>query len=54
MELEKQIVAITGAGTGIGRATAQAFFDRGASVVLNGRREDVVTRAARELDPLRA
>ena len=51
MQLDKQIVAITGAGTGIGRATAGAYFDRGASLVLNGRREDVLVQAARELDP---
>ena len=51
MEFKNQIVAITGAGTGIGRAAAQAFYDRGASVVLNGRRADVLARAARELDP---
>ncbi|MEJ7599912.1 MAG: SDR family oxidoreductase [Kofleriaceae bacterium] len=45
------MVAITGAGTGIGRAAAQAFFDAGAQLVLNGRREDVLVRAASELDP---
>jgi NAD(P)-dependent dehydrogenase (short-subunit alcohol dehydrogenase family) len=51
MEFKNQIVAITGAGTGIGQAAARAFYERGASVVLNGRREDVLARAARELDP---
>src|SRR4051812_48969766 len=51
MEFQDKIVAITGAGTGIGRAAAQAFFEAGASVVLNGRREAVLVQAARELDP---
>jgi NAD(P)-dependent dehydrogenase (short-subunit alcohol dehydrogenase family) len=54
MDFAGKIVAITGAGTGIGRAAAQAFFDAGATLVLNGRRDDVLARAVRELDPKRA
>jgi NAD(P)-dependent dehydrogenase (short-subunit alcohol dehydrogenase family) len=50
-EFENQVVAITGAGTGIGRAAAGAFLDAGARLVLNGRRETVLKRAAEELDP---
>ena len=46
-----QVVAITGGGTGIGRATAELFLARGASVVLNGRRAEVLEGTARELDP---
>jgi NAD(P)-dependent dehydrogenase (short-subunit alcohol dehydrogenase family) len=34
------VVLITGALTGIGRATAMAFAKGGASVVVSGRRED--------------
>jgi NAD(P)-dependent dehydrogenase (short-subunit alcohol dehydrogenase family) len=49
-DFQDQIVAITGAGTGIGRAAARAFFDGGARLVLNGRREDVLRRTAQELD----
>ena len=38
MEFENKVVVITGGGTGIGRETARAFLERGANVVLNGRR----------------
>jgi NAD(P)-dependent dehydrogenase (short-subunit alcohol dehydrogenase family) len=51
MNFQDKVVAITGAGTGIGRASAEAFFARGASLVLNGRREDVLVRAAEQIDP---
>ena len=34
-----KVVIITGAGSGIGAATARRFHDEGAVVVLNGRRE---------------
>jgi len=51
MEFTDKVIAITGAGTGIGCAAAQAFHDAGGAVVLNGRREDVLARAARALDP---
>lgn len=36
---EGKIVIVTGAGTGIGAATARRFLKEGAAVVLNGRRE---------------
>jgi NAD(P)-dependent dehydrogenase (short-subunit alcohol dehydrogenase family) len=39
-EMSKQVVLITGALTGIGRATAFAFAADGAQVVLSGRQED--------------
>ncbi len=50
-EFQNQVVAITGAGTGIGRAAALAFAQRGALLVLNGRREDVLRSTAEEIDP---
>ena len=43
-------VAVTGGGTGIGRATAKAFLEQGARAVLNGRRAEVLDATARELD----
>lgn len=43
------IVWITGGGTGIGRAIAEAFFQRGAKILITGRRADVLDRAAREI-----
>ena len=36
---EDKVVIVTGAGTGIGAATARRFLREGAMVVLNGRRE---------------
>jgi 3-oxoacyl-[acyl-carrier protein] reductase len=56
MELKTAKVLVTGGGTGIGRATAKALTDRGARVVITGRREDVLRRAAKEIGamPMRA
>ena len=36
---QDKVVIVTGAGTGIGAATARRFLSEGATVVLNGRRE---------------
>jgi NAD(P)-dependent dehydrogenase (short-subunit alcohol dehydrogenase family) len=44
-----QVVLITGALTGIGRATAIAFAQAGASLVISGRRADAGTALAAEL-----
>lgn len=41
-----KVVVITGAGSGIGRATAFAFARNGAIVVAAGRRGEIVTRVA--------
>ena len=48
--LRNQVIIITGAGSGIGRATAIAFAADGASVVLVGRRQDVLTATAAEIE----
>ena len=42
---------MTGGGTGIGKAVAEALVSEGARVVLNGRREDVLQAAATSIDP---
>src|SRR5712671_4155720 len=48
------VVLITGALTGIGRATALAFAQEGASVVVSGRRDDVGEALVAELRALGA
>lgn len=44
-----EVVAITGASSGIGEALALAWARRGASVVLGGRNEEALARIAREV-----
>jgi len=42
---------ITGGGTGIGELIAKAFVESGGSVVISGRREDVLKETAARIDP---
>src|SRR5215475_11140867 len=52
--MSKPVVLITGALTGIGRATAIAFAREGARLVVSGRHEDEGLALARELRALEA
>ena len=49
MSTNTKTAVITGAGSGIGFATAEAFVRQGANVVLNGRSEDKLVSAAAKL-----
>ncbi|WP_310485034.1 SDR family oxidoreductase [Chamaesiphon sp. VAR_48_metabat_403] len=51
MSLKDKVVLITGGGSGIGADAAQAFYSAGAKVVLNGRREDMLSQTAQKIDP---
>jgi gluconate 5-dehydrogenase len=49
LSLENKLVLVTGGGTGLGLAMAGAFADQGARVIISGRREDVLVKAAKNL-----
>jgi NAD(P)-dependent dehydrogenase (short-subunit alcohol dehydrogenase family) len=50
--MEGRVAVITGAGTGIGRASAVLLAERGADVVLAGRRPDPLKSTANEIEAL--
>src|SRR5262245_2012680 len=50
--IEGRKVLVTGASSGIGRATAQLLIERGANVVLAGRRKWPLEEVAQGADPL--
>jgi len=50
--MSKQVVLITGALTGIGRATSIAFAKAGANIVISGRHSDEGQKLAAELRSL--
>jgi NAD(P)-dependent dehydrogenase (short-subunit alcohol dehydrogenase family) len=49
MRLEGKVALVTGAGTGIGAATARRFAAEGAQVVVMGRRREPLERVAAEV-----
>ena len=51
MTLSGKVVLISGVGPGLGRATARAALEAGASVVLGDLRGDSLGVIAQELDP---
>jgi NAD(P)-dependent dehydrogenase (short-subunit alcohol dehydrogenase family) len=51
MSLNNKVVLITGGGSGIGADVAHAFYKAGAKIVLNGRRESLLSQTANTIDP---
>lgn len=52
-DLTGQVALVTGGGSGIGKACAEALVQHGAKVVLGGRTIEKVQEAAQELDALK-
>ncbi len=51
MSTRTNTALITGSSSGIGLDIARAFLDKGSNVILNGRDEGKLTRAAEQLGP---
>ncbi len=47
--ITRKTVIVTGGATGLGYAVAEQFLERGDTVVLNGRTESKLQRAAQQL-----
>src|SRR3989338_7604985 len=48
--LKDKTILITGGGTGLGKSMALRFAELGANLILTGRREEVLTAAAKEIE----
>jgi len=51
MDFSDKTVLVTGAGTGIGRAIAVAFFEKGARVMISGRTANTLEETASMMQP---
>ncbi|MDQ0914941.1 SDR family NAD(P)-dependent oxidoreductase [Paenibacillus sp. V4I5] len=51
MDIQGKVFVITGGSSGLGKAMAIEMVNRGANVVINGRREQALAEVAKEIDP---
>ncbi|MCQ0990123.1 SDR family oxidoreductase [Jiella marina] len=49
--MAEKIAVVTGGGTGVGKAMTKALVEIGFTVVISGRRQEVLEAAAQEIDP---
>jgi NAD(P)-dependent dehydrogenase (short-subunit alcohol dehydrogenase family) len=49
--LEKKVALITGGGTGIGLEIAKRFHEEGATIMICGRREQILKKAVNQISP---
>jgi len=52
LSFDRQVVVITGSGTGIGQAIAKKFAERGASIIIMGRRKEPLDATASILNEI--
>ena len=48
--LKNKVILVTGGGTGLGKSMATRFGELGANLVIGSRRENVIAKAAQELE----
>ena len=48
--LKDKVILVTGGGTGLGKSMATRFGELGANLVIGSRRENVIAKAAQELE----